>query len=43
MIDRWCLRRVEKGKVGEKEVEKGGGEGVLRGEAVFEGKAAAVS
>ena len=35
--------RVQKGKVGEQEVEQSGGEGVLRGEAVFEGKAPAMS
>lgn len=43
VVGRWRLLGVEKGKVGEQEVEQGGREGVLRGEAVFEGKTSSVS
>lgn len=43
MIGRWRLLGVQKGKVGEQEVEQGGREGMLRREAVFEGKATSVS
>ena len=43
MIGRWRSRGVQKGQVGIQEVEQGGREGMLRGEAVFKGKASAVS
>ena len=43
MIGRWRLLGVQKGKVGEQEVEQGGREGMLRREAVSEGKATSVS
>lgn len=43
MIGRWRLPGVQKGKVGEQEVEQGGREGMLRREAVSEGKASSVS
>ncbi len=42
MVSRWPCLWVEECKVGEQEVEQGGGERMLRREAVFQSKAAPV-